>query len=172
MLIYKDIFTGDELFSDSFKVTEVDGVIYEIVGKHVSRTDGDVVLEGANASAEEFDEGTDSATQSGIDVILNHRLVETGFGSKGDYLTYLKGYMGKVVKYLEENGRKDEVDDFKKKINPAVKSLLGKFKDLQFFQGESMEPSAMTLILDYRDVDGEEKPILIAFKHGIQLEKF
>ena len=95
------------------------------------------MLEGANASAEEFDEGTDSATQSGIDVILNHRLVETGFGSKGDYLTNLKDYMGKVVKYLEENGRKDEVNDFKKKINPAVKSLLGKFKDLQFFQGEN-----------------------------------
>ena len=35
-------------------------------------------LDGANASAEEADEGTDSASESGVDLILNHRLVETG----------------------------------------------------------------------------------------------
>merc|ERR1711942_470610 len=114
MKVFKDIFSGDELFTDSYDVKLVDDVLYEVIGKHVSRTEGDVVLEGSNASAEEFDEGTDSAAVSGIDVILNHRLVETGFGSKSDYLTYLKSYMGKVVKYLEDNGRKDEVDDFKK----------------------------------------------------------
>jgi hypothetical protein len=40
--------------------------------------------------------GTESATESGVDIVLNHRLVETGFGTKNDYMVYLKDYMKKV----------------------------------------------------------------------------
>ena len=50
-------------------------------------------------------------------------------------MVYLKDYMKKVVKYLEENDRAGEVDGFKKNINGVMKALLGKFKDLQFYQG-------------------------------------
>ena len=38
--------------------------------------------------------------------------------------------------------------------------------------GESMDAEAMILILDYKEVDGEEKPVLMAFKHGISEEKY
>ncbi len=31
-----------------------------------------------------------------MDIVLNHRLVETGFGTKNDYMVYLKDYMKKV----------------------------------------------------------------------------
>ena len=103
--------------------------------QHVSRQDDEIKLEGANASAEEADEGTESSAVSGVDVVLNHKLVETGFGSKKDYTVYLKDYMKKVVKYLEENDRKDELDTFKTNINKYMKDLLGKFKDLQFYTG-------------------------------------
>ena len=59
-----------------------------------------------------------------------------GFGSKNDYMVYLKDYMKKVVKYLETHDRAGEVDTFKKNINGVMKGLLSKFKDLQFFQGK------------------------------------
>merc|ERR1712058_96529 len=144
---------------------------YEVYGKHITRTEAEIQLDGANASAEEFDEGTDSSSQSGVDLILNHRLVETGFGSKNDYMVYLKDYMKKVVKYLEDNNRAGEVDEFKKNINGVMKELLGKFKDLQFFTGESMEAEAMILIMDYKDYEGEERPVIMAFKHGLEEEK-
>merc|ERR1712240_812989 len=171
MKIFKDVFSGDELFSDTYPMKLVDNCMYEVYGKHITRSQDDIQLEGANASAEEFDEGTDSCTQSGVDVILNHRLVETGFGSKNDYMVYLKDYIKKVVKYLEDNNRGGEVDGFKKNINGVMKGLLGKFKELQFYQGESMDPSAMICILDYKEVDGEERPTLMAFKHGLDEEK-
>merc|ERR1712098_925726 len=116
--------------------------------------------------------GVDSASVSGVDIVLNHRLTETGFGSKKDYTVYLKDFMKKIVKYLEDNGRSAEVDTFKTNINKVMKELLGKFKDLHFFTGESMDADAMILMLDYREVDGEERPILIAFKHGISEEKY
>merc|ERR1711875_68404 len=173
MKIYKDVFSGDELFSDTYPIKLVEDCLYEVTGKHISRTEGDIQLEGSNASAEgaDGDEGGDATTVSGVDIILNHRLTETGFGSKKDYMVYLKDYMKKVVKYLEDNGRSGEVDTFKTKINGVMKDLLGRFKDLQFFTGESMDAEAMILILDYKEVDGEEKPILMAFKHGISEEK-
>ena len=90
---------------------------------------------------------------SGVDLVLNHRLTETGFGSKKDYMVYLKDYMKKVVKYLEENDRTSEVDTFKKNINGVMKDLLGKFKDLQFFTGETFKIillSFLTLLVQER----------------------
>merc|ERR1712243_15423 len=173
MKIYKDVFSGDELFSDTYPIKVVDDVLYEVTGKHITRSQGEIQLEGSNASAEGGDdEGSESTSESGVDIILNHRLTETGFGSKKDYMVYLKDYMKKVVKHLEDNDRAGEVDTFKTKINGVMKDLLGRFKDLQFFTGESMDAEAMILILDYKEVDGEEKPILMAFKHGITEEKY
>merc|ERR1712154_38765 len=159
--------TGDELFSDTYPMKLVDDCIYEVYGKHEVRTLGDVQLEGSNASAEEMEEGT----ESGVDLVLNHRLVETGFAKKNDYMAYLKDYMKKVVKYLEENNRAGEVDTFKKNINGVMKGLLGKFSDLQFYQGESMNPAAMVALIDYREIEGEERPVIMFFKHGLEEEK-
>merc|ERR1711868_276671 len=170
--VYKDVFSGDELFSDTYPIKVVDDCLYEVTGKHVTRKVGeDFVLEGANASAEEGDEGTEEAMESGVDLILNHRLVETGFGKKADYMNYLKDYMKRVVAYLESNDKKDQVEGFKKNINGVMKGLLGKFNDLQFFTGENMDPKGMIVLVEYKEVDGEERPVVIFFKHGLEEEK-
>ena len=50
-------------------------------------------------------------------------------------MNYLKDYMKRVVAYLESNNKADQVDSFKKNINGVMKSLLGKFNDLQFYTG-------------------------------------
>jgi len=173
MKIYKDVFSGDELFSDTYPMKLVDDCIYEVYGKHETRTEGDIQLDGANASAEgeDGDAGADPSSTSGVDIVLNHRLTESGFGSKKDYTVYLKDYMKKIVTYLETNGRADEVDTFKKNINGYMKDVLGRFKDLQFFVGESMDNDAMIMIMDYKDYKGEERPFMIAFKHGLEEEK-
>merc|ERR1739838_850111 len=172
MKIYKDVFSGDELFSDTYPMKLVDNCMYEVYGKHITRKLGDdIQLEGSNSSAEEADEGTEEATESGVDLVLNHRLVETGFGKKADYMTYLKDYMKKVVKYLEDNNKADQVDTFKKNINGVMKGLLGKFSDLQFFTGENMDPTGMIILVEYKEVDGEEKPVVMFFKHGLEEEK-
>lgn len=174
MKIYKDVFSGDELFSDTYKVSLVSDCLYEVVGKYETRKDGEIVLAGANASAEGDggDDGIDDGTAvSGIDVVLNHRLTETGFGTKKDFTVYLKDYMKKVVKYLEENDKAGEVDAFKKNISGVMKGLMERFKDLQFFTGESMDPDAMIAMCEYKDVNGEERPVLMFFKHGLEEEK-
>ena len=172
MKIYKDVFCGDEMFSDAYPIRLVDDCIWEITGKHIHRVDTGPKLEGANASAQVFDEGPESTSHSGVDVVLNHRLNETGFGSKLDFKVYLRDYMKKLVNYLEENDMKDQINDFKTNVQKVMKRLLGRFKDLQFFIGESMDPTSMVMMLEYRDVNGEEKPILMAFKHGLREVKY
>ena len=49
-------------------------------------------LIGGNKSAEATDEGTDSTAQSGVDIVLNCRLVESAM-SKKDYMSHIKEYM-------------------------------------------------------------------------------
>lgn len=83
------------MFSDTYKIKLINEVLYEVTGKHETRVEGDVQLAGSNASAEEADEGTDAACISGVDIVLNHRLMETFFGDKKQFTVYLKDYMKK-----------------------------------------------------------------------------
>lgn len=172
MRIYKDIFTGDEMFSDTYKMKLVDEVVYEVYGHLIQRKQGDIQIEGANPSAEEADEGTVENVESGVDIVLNHRLQETyAFPDKKSYTAYLKDYMKKLVAKLEEKAP-DQVDVFKSNMNKVMKDILGRFKELQFFTGESMEIEGMVGLMEYRDIDGQSVPVMMFFKHGLDEEKF
>ncbi|KAL6428516.1 translationally-controlled tumor protein homolog [Cataglyphis hispanica] len=172
MRIYKDLFTGDEMFSDTYKIKLVDDVLYEVYGKLISRKSGEVNIAGFNPSAEEADEGTDEVVESGVDVVLNHRLQETfAFGDKKSYTLYLKDYMKKLVARLEEESP-DQVEVFKTNMNKVMKDILGRFKELQFFTGVSMDIDGIVGLMEYREIDGESVPVLMFFKHGLEEEKF
>lgn len=161
------------MFSDSYKIKLVDDVIYEVYAHVVQRSDGDIKIEGFNPSAEEADEGNDVNVETGVDVVLNHRLCETfAFGDKKGYTLYLKDYMKKLIAKLEEN-QPDQVDVFKKNMNTQMKEILGRFKELQFFTGESMDCDGMVAMLEYREVEGgKQVPVFMFFKHGLEEEKF
>ncbi|XP_028846628.1 translationally-controlled tumor protein homolog [Denticeps clupeoides] len=169
MIIYKDIITGDEMFSDIYKVTEsLNGILYEVDGKMVSRTeDIDGSLIGANASAEAQEEGCESSTVSGVDIVLNHKLQETVF-TKETYKSYIKDYMKAIKATLEQNNP-DRVKPFMSGAQEEVKKIIGNLKSYQFFTGESMNPDGMVALLDYRE-DGCT-PFMIFFKDGLTIEK-
>ena len=180
MLIFKDAFTDDELSSDSFPMKLVDNLIFEFKGKHVVRKEGEISLAGSNPSAEEGgeDEGTDEHVERGIDIVLNHKLMEMNcYEDPSVFKNYIKGFMKKVVELMEKNGKsKDEVDEFKKKIQGFVVALLDKkrWKTLQFFIGEKASEGAeggQVAIIEYRDVDGEEIPTLLLIKEAVIQEK-
>ena len=57
--------------------TSIIWILY--IPQHEVRKIGDVQLEGSNASAEEMEEGTEEASESGVDLVLNHRWVENTF---------------------------------------------------------------------------------------------
>jgi len=173
MIIYKDLITGDELFTDSSKVKLVDGCLFEVECRHVTRKQGEIEIAGFNPSAEEVDEGTDDQVESGLDLVLNQRLVETGF-SKNDYKNYLKTYTKSLQdKWKELEYTEDQINNAKTKLTEAVKKVLPKLGDFQFFLGESTNPDGMVGLLEYREKeDGSgETPIMMFFKHGLEEEK-
>lgn len=85
------------MFTDTFKYEMIENAFYMVVGKHTVVTHDNIALEGANPSAEEADEGTETSSASGIDVVMFMRLQETGFATKKDYLTYMKEYLKRLV---------------------------------------------------------------------------
>lgn len=160
------------MFSDTYKIKLVDNVIYEVYGKLISRKSGDIEIAGFNPSAEEPDEGTDSSVESGVDVVLNHRLQETfAFTDKKSYTLYLKDFMKKLVAKLEEKSP-DQVEVFKANMNKVMKDILSRFQELQFFTGESMDIDGLVGLMEYREIDGDSVPVLMFFKHGLEEEKF
>lgn len=64
----------------------------------MNRKAGEIVLAGANPSAEEADEGADESSETGCDIVLAHQLVECfAFGDKKGYTQYLKDYMKRYL---------------------------------------------------------------------------
>lgn len=134
--------TGDELISDVYDLKEIDGVVYEADCKKIS-VGGESFDTGANASAEEAEEGADDAVEQVIDVVHSFRLTGTQFGKK-DYLSHLKDYMKKVKAHMQSTGAsEDEVKTFEKGAQTFAKKVNSNFKDYEFFIGESMDPDGM-----------------------------
>jgi hypothetical protein len=164
MIIFKDIITDDEIISDSYDVKLVDNVVYEADCKKIN-IGGETFDTGANASAEEAEEGADDNVETKIDVVYSFRLTETAFDKKS-YLTYLKGYMKSVKAKLQEKGASaEEVTAFEKGAAGYAKKIVANFKDYEFFTGESMNPDGMVVLLNYRE-DGVT-PYVTVWKHGL-----
>lgn len=167
MIIYKDAFTQDELFSDASPVELLNGVVYKVKGKLRTDTfDIDEKAIGGNASAEGGgDEGADAAQKQGVDIVMNSRLVEYTMNKK-DYMTHIKDYMKEVKTKLETDNSPDK-DLFQKNVQEFIKDVLGNFKDYQFFCGENMKPEGMLALMKWE----EETPYMYFFKHGLDAEK-
>ncbi|KAK4241688.1 putative translationally-controlled tumor protein [Achaetomium macrosporum] len=165
MIIYTDIISGDEIISDSYDLKEVDGVVYEADCAMI--TEGAVNVDiGANASAEEGEEALDDQEIKVNNIIHSFRLQQTQFDKKG-YLAYLKGYMKAVKAKLQEAGKpEEEIKQFETGAQTFAKKIIANFKDWEFYTGESMNPDAMVVLLNYRE-DGVT-PYVVVWKHGLK----
>ncbi|CAF1034566.1 unnamed protein product [Adineta steineri] len=174
MKLFLDIFTGDELCSDSYPMKLVDDVYYEVEGKNISESnDIDDSFIGGNKAPEDSEAATDeggvsSSTVTGINVILTHKLVETPFDKAG-FKDWLRQYSKKLKQYLEENAP-DRVQPFQAGMTKLAKEILSKFDEYTFYLGEKMDPDGMIVLQYYRE-DGST-PIFIYFKDGLREEKY
>lgn len=168
MIVYKDIFSGDEILSDSYpmKLTRND-CIWEVKASSMTESlDVDERAIGGNASADgPTDEGVDSSTISGINVVMSHKLISTNF-TKKQYMTHIKDYCKRVVAKIEDD---EEKKVFKTGMMEFVKEVGGDFEEYLFYIGESLDENAMTILMKY--VGGGITPTLYFFKHGLVAEK-
>lgn len=167
MKIYTDIFSGDELLSDAYDLKEVDNVVYEADCAMVTVSSGGDVDIGGNPSAEDGAEELEDGAETVNNVVYSFRLQQTAFDKKS-FLTYIKGYMKAVKAKLAESDP-DQVEVFEKGAATYVKKVIGSFKDWDFYTGESMDPDAMIVLMNYRE-DGTT-PYVVIWKHGVKETK-
>uniref|UniRef100_F7DJJ8 Translationally-controlled tumor protein n=1 Tax=Monodelphis domestica TaxID=13616 RepID=F7DJJ8_MONDO len=171
MIIYRDLISHGEMFSDIYKIWEIaNGLCLEVEGKMVSRTEGtiDDSLIGGNASAEGPEgEGTHATVITGVDIVINHHLQETSF-TKESYKKYIKVYMKSIKGRLEEQ-KPNRVKSFMTGATEQIKHILANFNNYQFFIGKNMNPDGMVALLDFHE-DGVT-PYVIFFKDGLEMEK-
>ncbi|KAJ9298116.1 hypothetical protein DTO271G3_3721 [Paecilomyces variotii] len=174
MIIYKDIISGDELLADTFKINEVDGVLWEAdCRKYTKNKNENFELEGANPSAEEQDEDAGGEGEQVMvhDIEDQFRLVwlktEEGMKpSKEDFKSHLKSYIKKVNNKLKENGASEEtIKQFQSGAAGAMKKILANYDNYDVLMGSSMDGSAMHVLIDFRE-DGVT-PYATLWKHGL-----
>jgi len=175
MIIYKDKVSGDELFSDTYKVEVVhNNVFYRVEGKLVTESDQvDDSMFGGNASAEGGGEDYATESKSGPNICLAHKMEKTEFGDKKQYLSYLKGFMKKVKAILEKDDP-DRLATFEEDVKAVVSSFVVKnFKKFDFYIGESNDPDGMIGLCNWEVPEGKEEdiPVLYFFKDAVDAEK-
>eukprot|EP00742_Colponemidia_sp_Colp-10_P000112 GILJ01000124.1.p1 GENE.GILJ01000124.1~~GILJ01000124.1.p1 ORF type:complete len:174 (+),score=41.69 GILJ01000124.1:121-642(+) len=173
MKVYQDLFTGDELLSDSYQLNEVfDGAGYEVESSMITK--GAVNIDigcGNEFGGGDEDGGVDdsSAEEKVIDIVDAFRYQQTGFSNKKEYLTYIKGFMQKVKKHLEDNNP-DRVDVFMKGASAMVKHVASNFDDFNFYMGESNDPEANLVLAYYKE--GALAPTFLYFVDALKEVKF
>ncbi|KAH9899874.1 translationally controlled tumor-associated [Cubamyces lactineus] len=164
MLLYTDVISNDEMFSDAFPIKEVDDIVYEVDCSMITVKPGADVDIGANPSAEEQEESLEEGAQTVNNVVYSFRLQSTQFDKKS-YLTYLKSYMKAVKQHLQEN-KPERVEAFEKGAQAFAKKIVANFKDYEFYTGENMNPDGMVALLNYRE-DGVT-PYFTFWKDGLK----
>lgn len=118
--------------------------------------------------SEEGEGGVEDAAETVIDIINAFHLSETSL-TKKDFTTYIKGYLKRVVDYLQEHNP-SRVEAFKTESAALVKKILGSFDDFQFFMSESNDFEASLVYAYYKDE--ETAPRFIYLKDGLKEEKY
>ncbi|GBN86340.1 Translationally-controlled tumor [Araneus ventricosus] len=173
MIVFKDLISEDEMFTDAFKYELVNDCIYEVECSYVTRNTPAFEIEGSNPV--DVGDGTQEAedsSESGFDLVLNQRLYETTFSSKSDFRDYLKLYSKELEKKWNASGAPKEVVDLSKEnFIKAVKLLMPRFEDFRFYLGESCDPLGLVAMLEFREKSGSEVPVMLFIKEGLFKEK-
>ncbi|XP_065056527.1 translationally-controlled tumor protein homolog [Rhopilema esculentum] len=151
MIIFKDLFSEDELFTDTFKYKLVDDIYYHIEGKFIQQSEtGDYDI-GANPSAEEADEGTEASVTTGIDVALANRLIEMST-TKAQYKKDIKVYVKKLLAKVAETDSK-RADFLKNNLPKVITEWIKEYDNMTAFKGESMSVDGTYVLCKYPEGD-------------------
>jgi hypothetical protein len=172
MLVWIDLFSGDEMTSDSYKYRLIHGdACLEVDAKYITvggNDDIDIGAGNAFGGAEE-EAGGDDGGETAINIVHAHKLQEATL-SKKDTMAMLKAYLKRVVGLLKEKNKEDRVPGFKAGATEMIKFIMEKFDEMQIFSGENYDMEA-GLAFSYTK-EGAEEPTFMFFNDGLKEEKF
>ncbi|KPI34336.1 uncharacterized protein AB675_11228 [Cyphellophora attinorum] len=170
MIIYRDLLTGDEIIADTSKIIDAGNGLWEVDGRMIKKGAENIVLAGANPSAEgeDADEGgEEGASEPVLDLADQFRYQKMEGVSKKVYQADLKKYMKALVEKMREAGKsEEEIKAFQSEAPAAAKKILGNWDNYDVYKGESMGEVAMYVLVDFRE-DGMT-PYATVWKHGLE----
>lgn len=135
MKVWIDVFSGDEMVSDSYKQTLLfNNACLEVQAKYITKGNEKVDVGGGNAFGGGEEEEEEAEGETVINVVDAHQLQETQL-SKKDFMTMVKAYLKKVVAHLKEKGKEDRVPEFQKGATEMIKFIVGKYDEMMIFTG-------------------------------------
>ena len=167
------------MLSDTFEMTlEYEDAIYKVPSKNRPKDAfGDIDIGCGNAFGKAEGEGDEPPVQEGVemvlDVVANSELKQVNM-SKKEFMAYIKDYFKKVIAYLEENGKKDRVEGFKKGAQAFIKFIVPKFDDIELYTGAHGENDEGEIVggvcISYWEDDTAKGPMFYFFKDGLKEE--
>ncbi|TDH66557.1 uncharacterized protein CCR75_006084 [Bremia lactucae] len=180
MLVWQDVFTEDEVMSDSNKVipckdmegNEISGM-FQVESKMVAKGADNVDIGCGDAFGGDDAQVDDSVetVNNIIDDSIGFGYIETGFETRAELKTYLKSYFRKIMKHLKSTGVDEEtLNRFKTDAPEIVKYLVSMFKELQFYMFKSCDSEAGLAYAYYPE--GALAPTFCYIKWGLKEVKF
>ncbi|KAF8462729.1 translationally-controlled tumor protein [Kalaharituber pfeilii] len=191
MIIYKDILSDDEMFSDAFNPKLVDDMFYEVDCQNIAISKGFDVNIGANPSAEQAEETSDNGSTTMNNVIHCFNLVQTNIFNqptekeplKKDeraYRRFLTAYLKRTVAEFRKANPTKSNEELHKLLMNSREEMVAKCNDCLLFTGASMNlyttnesnesiVGSMIAHQGWRE-DGRTE-YFIFWKHGLKEEK-
>ncbi|CAG9329875.1 unnamed protein product [Blepharisma stoltei] len=171
MKVYFDVFSNDEVLSDSYPITvEHEDVVLEVASRVIVKGNEQFDIGRGNefgGGAEE--EAVEDTAERVNEIIAAFNLQEVPF-TKKEYTVYIRGYMQRLKKHLEESNP-DRVATFMAGASAFVKRVLANFNEFKFYVGSSYDQTA-GVILSYFKEESNEAPHFLYIRDGLREEKF
>lgn len=180
MRVYFDVFSNDEMLSDSYPIVSIhNDVVLEVQGCwttkggekiDIGRSEATYAIAGA-----ERDEGGDEedkvedVEERVIDIIDKFGLNPTQY-TKKEYTVYIKAYMQKLKKHLAETNP-ERVDSFQKGASEFIKYVMSRFDEFKFYSGTSYDTEAMYVLSIYKQ-DTDPAPVFYFFADGMRHQEY
>ena len=174
MKIFKDIIGGDEMLSDTFQLTlAYEDAIIKVQSKNRPKDMLQTDIETEPVEGEQPQAQGSELVEMVLDVVANSELKQVNM-SKKEFMAYIKDYFKKVIAYLEENGKSDRVDGFKKGAQEFIKFIVPKFDDIELYTGANGENDEGDIVgaicIAYWEKDDAPGPMFYFFKDGLKEE--
>ena len=174
MKIFKDIFSGDEMLSDTFQLTlAYEDAIIKVQSKNRPKDMLITDIETDQAEGEHQQAQGSEPVEMVLDVVANSELKGVKM-SRNQFKDYIRGYFRKIISYLKENGREDRVDGFKKGATEFINFIISKYDDIEIYTGANGENDEGDIVgaicISYWEKDDAPGPMFYFFKDGLREE--
>ena len=171
MKVYFDVFSNDEMMSDSYLMTlEYNDAIMVVPSRTIVKGGENVDIgRGNEFGGGDEDEAVDPNVERVNEIVNGFSLQETSF-TKKEYVQIMKAYLQKLRKHIDANNP-ERVQGFMEGASVFVKWVVSIFDEFKFYTGANYDNTAMIVLSYYKNPE-DEAPCFLFMRDGLREEKY